>query len=296
MANDWEDNQESWVIRKEINKIGEPRTRYEPVTVERFTEPLLKNMDFVLAMSATPPRWKDYKFIEVDSSFPKEIRPWRFHPLGKMTYDHRDKTIPLLANYLATLKGKTIVHCRGYSGIANKLSNALRFLGIYPLLQSQDINNGDSDIVSRYDAINAFIKAEDPNKILLSVAMGRGIDLWQPGIVNNIIAAIPWDNPKDELTISRKKVLKSKYKDDETQRIANEIMQFYGRVNRNAEKHTMTEIIATDFNCGAMHTDKQFWFMRNKRFFRKWFLEAEIPFNSGSNFKHWQYFHASFER
>jgi hypothetical protein len=231
MINDYYENEEEWVIRKEINKLGDPRTKYEPITVNRFVEPLLENLDFVLAMSATPPIWKDFKRIEVSSSFPINIRQCYFKPLGAMDYRNRENNMPKLAEFLSTLKGKSLIHCNSYA-FANLLSSALQAHKIWPLLQTNgqsEDNSLEYESTSRYDAVNAFVTAQDQNKIYLSVNMGRGVDLYQPDIQNNVIAVVPWSNPVDKLTIAKTKLMGEAWKNEYT---AINIEQQHGRIHR----------------------------------------------------------------
>ena len=291
MTNDYEEHHEEWIIRKEINKSGEPRTRYEPVTVTRFTEPLLKDLDFVLAMSATPPRWEGYRFIEVPSPFPIDIRQCYYKPLGRFNKDSREANMPKLAGFLVTLKGKTLVHCNSYS-FAGLLADTLRKQNIYPLLQVRDNgNNLDDDSTSRYDAINAFITAKDPNKIYLSVNMGRGIDLWQPEIQNNVIAVVPWSDPTDLLTIAKTKLLGESWKNENTAIL---IEQEHGRIHRgiyylkdiiktrpdlswlpvNSQGMIVKRTFITDSNFNNGKGRLIAWYQRNRRYFSNSFNEV----------------------
>jgi Rad3-related DNA helicase len=291
MVYDFEENNESWVIKKEITKSGDIRTRYEPITINRFIDSILESMDFVLAMSATPPHWKDYHFIEVESPFPVDIRQCEYFPIGKMSMNYRDKTIPKLADFLMTLKGKTVVHCVSYATAA-KIADVLRERKIFPLLQVNN-NNGDGNEnnVQRWDAVNAFKTSKDINKILLSVKLDRGVDFWEPEIQNNIIAVVPFQNPTDKLVKAKSSLLGESWKTENT---AIAIEQAHGRIHRgvyllsdvikyrpelswlptNAKGEIIkrTYIIDSNFNNGGGRL--MAWYQRNKRFFTKSFNEV----------------------
>jgi len=266
MLGDYEIHNEDWCISvKPVTGI----TKYEPVTIDRFLEPLLQN-NIVIMMSATPQIIKGYSKIEVDSIFPKESRHWAYKPLGKMSKNYRDKTIPKVANWLHSLDGKTLVHCISYK-TAESLSIPLKMLGSDPYLQIPNkTSNGNN--YSRYDAVEAFTTAKDLNKILLSVKLDRGVDFWNPEIINNVIAVLPWANPTDPLTNAKNKVLGKEWQNEQ---MARDIMQQYGRIHRNEkngiykglEKPKRTYIIDSNFS---------FWYSTNKKYFAKWFKEAQL--------------------
>lgn len=283
LIDDYQTNHEKWAVTNYISKKShKAKTKFEPVTTSRFIEPLLENK-IVILMSATLPKEGQEVAIEVDSPFNKALHPWMFKPLGKMTSKYRSKTIPKLAILLSKLQNKTVVHCHAYP-VAKEIADALLALGIYPYVQ---VNNDDEneymeyETVKRYDAVRAFKTCKDRNKILLSVALERGVDFPEPDITNNIVAVVPWDNPTSPLVIAKKAILgEVEYQKDESQRIANSIMQMFGRTNRDNIKQTQTTIIASDFNSTNMYASKQKWFDNNKNLFAKWFLErqaTEIP-------------------
>jgi hypothetical protein len=272
ILDDYESYGEEWCIwvKPELEK-----TRYAPVTIDRFLEPLLQDK-IVIMMSATPPSFEGYTVIEVGSTFPVETRQWKYTPLGRMSYKYRDRNIPKVALWLSQLNGKTLVHCVSYD-TANKISLELRKLGVYPLLQIGKNINGDKDnedqyTVSRYDAVEAFIRAENQDKILLSVKLDRGVDFWQPEIINNVIAVIPYPNPTDPLTKAKNQLLGNSWQNE---KIAQDIMQQYGRIHRNElmgvykGSSIPKKTYIVDLNFGNFYNV-------NKELFKKWFIEARI--------------------
>ena len=292
MVYDFEENEESWVIKKEYTKAGDLRTRYEPITINRFINSILESMDFVLAMSATPPHWENYHFIEVESPFPVDIRHCEYFPIGKMSMNYRDRTIPKLADFLITLRGKTIVHCVSYA-TAQKIADALRERKIFPLLQINNDNNGDcdKDNVQRWAVVNAFKTSKDINKILLSVKLDRGVDFWEPEIQNNIIAVVPFQNPTDKLVRAKTALLGESWKAEDT---AISIEQAHGRIHRgvyllsnvvknrpelswlptNAKGEVLKRTIIIDSNFNNGGGPLMAWYQRNKRYFTKSFNDV----------------------
>lgn len=266
LNSDYQQYNEPWVCSIFQFRNGTWSTKFEPITTERFIQPMFENKT-VIEMSATPIRHDNYDFIEFESPFSADIRPWIYKPINRMSLKYRKKGLPKLAKFLGTLNHKTIVHCHSYA-FADQLGESLRNIGIYPLVQSNkfnDYNNAfNSDTVTRYDAISAFKSDMDPNRILLSVALARGIDLPEQDIINNVIAVLPFPNPTDPLVKAKNKLLGKAWQGPS---MASTITQAYGRVNRNNKKRTITYIVDSNFG---------YWFKDNKKYFYNWFLEARV--------------------
>lgn len=263
IINDYEKNGEDWAVT--INEF-KGSTLYQPVLTDRFLEPLLKNK-YVIQMSATPPDLPNYEYLEVDSPFPPEIRRWKYKPLGRMSLKYRDKTIPKVATFLCSLEGKTVVHCVSYAtaeSLGRAIINSCDVIPIIQVNKKLSYYDNPAGKVERIEAIEKFKQSKNPNEILLSVKMDRGVDFWENEIVNNVIAVMPWPNPTDPIVKAKNKLLGESWKNQD---MANIIMQSYGRVNRNTNKITNTYII--DSNYGS-------WFGKNKSCFKKWYLEARV--------------------
>jgi len=267
MIEDYKDHGEVWCITE--NKIKHTLC-YEPVTVERFLTPLLKNKT-VIMMSATPPDFPDYEKIIVGSPFPIEVRQWEYKPQGRMSMRYRDETIPGVARFLSILKGKTIVQCVSYK-IANNIKGELLKLGINPLLQTRDnIPEFDGEH-TRYDIVDAFIKSKDRDKIVLLVKMDRGVDFWQSDIINNVITGLPYPNPIEPLTVAKNKLLGKEW---QNKQMARDIQQMMGRIFRN---ESMGEYNGKLIPKRGYIVDSNFgyWYRRNKDHFEEWFTESEV--------------------
>lgn len=250
-------------------------THYQPINVERFLLPLIENK-ICIFMSATPEHRDDSSFIEVDSTFPKENRTWEYLPLGQMGMKHRDRTVHNIADFLTTLNGKTLVHCHSY-GIARMLSDALR-----PICNSKvflQVNNfieeAEEDNYYRNDIIQQFKNSNDPNAILLSVNLARGVDFPEYGIVNNVIAKFPWFDHTEPLTMAKNRVNGNvKWQWDE---ISRTIMQAYGRLPRSPDKVSHCYIVDSDFNNPNGRGMANLWYEKHKEgYFFEWFTEAEV--------------------
>lgn len=263
---DWDDNNKIWCVTNPNNNC----TKYEPIVINRFLDELITDKIAVL-LSATPIRLDGFKVIEVGSQFPKEIRPWKYVPMGNMSLKQREYAIPQIAQFLSLLKGKTVVHCNAYS-IAETLSRELSILGIDAMKQITGKSNGVMEY-NRKDIVGKFKESDNPNEILLSVNLARGVDFPEDDIVNNVIIVVPWPNPTDKLVRTKSKILGTHWQNVD---IANTIMQAYGRVNRNDKKQTMTYILDTNFNNKEGRGVTKNWFDKNRDLFFNWFLEAEL--------------------
>ena len=271
MLEDVANHGEMWcVTTKPLNQ----RTQYQPITIERFLEPLLANK-IVIMMSATPPSYPNYTKIEVDSVFPIETRQWSYVPLGGMSKDSRNATIPKLAVWLSKLKGKSIIHCVSEQTAA-KIAEPLRMLGIYPLQQVKGNGESNEHTVTRYDAIKAFIESKDKDKIYLSYKMDRGVDLWQKDILNNVIGVLPFKNPTEPLIKARRRLLGEKEaKKIEDEEVARDIAQMMGRTFRNADFGEYNGI-PTPKRGYIVASEWGWWYKSRKKLFPKYFRESEL--------------------
>ena len=262
ILDDYESFNEEWVVSQKGNQ-----TTFQPVTTSRFIEPLLKGKLVVLMSATLSPSLKNegYNFYEVDSPFNPKIRPWKFIPIGRMSKDYREHTMPKVVKHLIELPvGKTIVHCHSYD-IAKSLHDLLNKHEVYPFLQTKHgVETKYKRGVSRLNAINEFKSSKDPREILLSVNLTRGIDLYESDITNNIIVVLPFANPTDPLVRKKRELLGKK---QEAISMMQVIEQAYGRVNRNNDKTTNTEILDSNW---------RWWFREHKHLFNNWFLEAEV--------------------
>lgn len=263
ILSDYETHGEEWVVSPESAN----RSVLQPVTTGRFIDPLLEGKKVVLMSATLSPTLRDqgYEYLEVGSPFDPSLRPWWYKPLGRMSLKHREKTLPLIATHLLGLpNGKTIVHCNSYK-VAKDLGELLETHGIYPMVQTNGgTQNQYRGSVKRTDAITQFKESKNQREILLSVNLTRGVDLPEPDIINNIIVVLPFPNPTDPLVQKKNKILGKGW---QGLAMAQEIQQAYGRVNRNDQKTTNTEILDSNW---------QWWFKANKKHFNKWFLDAQV--------------------
>jgi len=131
--------------------------------------------------------------VEVGHTFPVENRPLYDVTQGKMTYEHRDQTLPDIAHTLVRIMQanpdeKGIVHCHSYE-IQERLTDHLTEMGVDARVRAHDRENRDA-------ALSTW-KRSDGNDIFLSVKMEEALDLegdlarWQ------LLCKAPYPNTRD---------------------------------------------------------------------------------------------------
>ncbi|WP_372911005.1 helicase C-terminal domain-containing protein [Salinigranum sp.] len=137
--------------------------------------------------------------VDVPHTFPLEHRPLFDVTQGKMTYDHRDETVPKIARLLVRLMAehpdeKGLVHCHSYS-IQERLHERLAGMGVGARVRA----HGRDD---RNDALDAW-KASSKPTLFLSVKMEEALDLkgdlcrWQ------VLCKAPYLNTSDSRVARR---------------------------------------------------------------------------------------------
>jgi Rad3-related DNA helicase len=135
----------------------------------------------------------DVALVDVGHTFPVENRPLYEVTQGKMTYEHRDETLPDVARLLVRLMArhpdeKGLVHCHSY-GIQERLAERLAEFGVGARVRTHDRENRDAEL-------EAWKAAPDP-ELLLSVKMEEALDLegdlcrWQ------VLCKAPYLNTSD---------------------------------------------------------------------------------------------------
>jgi Rad3-related DNA helicase len=111
--------------------------------------------------------------VDVPHTFPLEHRPLYDVTQGKMTYEHRDETIPKIARLLVRLLArhpdeKGLVHCHSY-GIQERLHDRLAGMGVAARVRAHDRDD-------RNEALETWMAGSTP-ELFLSVKMEEALDL-----------------------------------------------------------------------------------------------------------------------
>ena len=137
--------------------------------------------------------------VDVSHTFPVENRPLYDVTQGKMTYEHRDETIPRIARLLVRLMAhhpdeKGLVHAHSYA-IAEALTERLREFGVEGRVRSHGREDRDAQLAS-------WLATDDP-ELFISVKMEEALDLegelarWQ------VLCKAPYPNTRDSRVARR---------------------------------------------------------------------------------------------
>ncbi|ELZ09265.1 helicase c2 [Halovivax asiaticus JCM 14624] len=141
----------------------------------------------------------DVALVDVGHTFPVENRPLYDVTQGKMTYEHRDETLPKIARTIVRIMAahpeeKGIVHAHSYD-IQERLAEMLDDFGVGARVRTHDRDGRDA-------ALNAW-KASDEPDVFLSVKMEEALDLkgdlarWQ------VLCKAPFQNTSDSRVAHR---------------------------------------------------------------------------------------------
>ncbi|KAB1197621.1 MULTISPECIES: helicase C-terminal domain-containing protein [Haloferax] len=137
--------------------------------------------------------------VDVGHTFPVENRPLYDVTQGKMTYEHRDETVPKIARLVVRLMAKHpdekgLIHCHSYA-IQAELRRRLAEMGLGNRIHGHDRDN-------RNDELETW-KATDKPEVFLSVKMEEALDLkgdlcrWQ------VLCKAPYLNTNDSRVARR---------------------------------------------------------------------------------------------
>ncbi|MEF8859155.1 MAG: ATP-dependent DNA helicase [Halolamina sp.] len=131
--------------------------------------------------------------VEVEHTFPVENRPLYDVTQGKMTYEHRDETLPTVGDVLVRLMAehadeKGLIHCHSY-GIQETLAELLANRGVGPRIRVHDRENRD-------EQLEAW-KASDEPELFLSVKMEEALNLEGERCRWQVLCKAPYLNTKD---------------------------------------------------------------------------------------------------
>jgi len=137
--------------------------------------------------------------VDVGHTFPVENRPLYDVTQGKMTYEHRDETLPDIARTVVRVmqnhRGeKGIIHAHSYA-IQERLADRLDEFGVGDRVRTHDKESRDAELESW--------KATDGEEVFLSVKMEEALDLkgelarWQ------VICKAPFLNTNDSRVAHR---------------------------------------------------------------------------------------------
>jgi Rad3-related DNA helicase len=137
--------------------------------------------------------------VDVPHTFPVENRPLYDVTQGKMTYEHRDETVPKVARLLVRLMAhhpdeKGIVHAHSYA-IQERLAELLAEFGVGGRVRTHDRANRDAEL-------EAWKASREP-ELFLSVKMEEALDLKDDLARWQVLCKAPYLNTNDS-TVARR--------------------------------------------------------------------------------------------
>ncbi len=135
----------------------------------------------------------DVALVDVEHTFPLAHRPLYDVAPGRMTYEHRQETLPKVARLLVRLMArhpdeKGLVHAHSY-GIQRGLAERLEQMGVAERVRTHDRDDRD-------EALAAWLESDRPD-VFLGVTMEEALDLegdlarWQ------VLCKAPFPNVND---------------------------------------------------------------------------------------------------
>lgn len=235
------------VYPQEGNRRGARKFEFKPIDVSLYSQKtFFRNGARLLMMSATvvdkdvfcasiglPAN--EVSYLRIPSPFPVKNRPIHCLPVGSMSKDSIDKSLPVLVEAIKMLmekhpNEKGIIHSTNYK-IAKYLQENIKSNRIL----SHDSSN--RDIV-----LKKHIECSEPT-ILLSPSMMEGVDLADKSSRFQILCKIPFPYLGDLVTKKRMERNKLWY----PYMTAKLIIQSFGRSIRNEKDYAVSYILDSDW-------------------------------------------------
>lgn len=243
---------------------GDDKLIYKPLHCSQFAKDIMfKWGKKTLLMSATvfgkdvftkSLDIKDYEWIDVPSTFPKENAPKILRPCGSMSYKNKQQTLPILAKSVVDILSKHknekgIIHTVSYD-VCDYICN---HVGGKRLISPRG-KTRDADL-------KEYMEDKKSNKVLISPSLNEGISLDGDLSKFAILCKVPYASLGDKWIAARLKESQSWYNVKTTQ----SIVQMCGRSVRSETDHAITYFLDSDFIN---------FLERNEKMFPTWWLET----------------------
>lgn len=260
---------DNWVMNvvypSEGSKRGARKFEFKPINVSKYSEDVLfRTGGRVLMMSATivdkdtfctsigvPP--EEVAYLRLPSPFPLDNKPIHYVPVGSMSKDNIDKTLPIMCEVVKMLLDKHkdvkgIIHTANYKVSKYLLEN----------LQSERLLTHDS---TNRDAILQKHISENNPTVLVSPSMMEGVDLAGDASRFQILCKVPFPYLGDAVIKKRMEANKSWY----SYSTAKNVIQAFGRSIRSESDHAESYILDSDWS---------YFFRKNQHMFPPEFKES----------------------
>lgn len=230
------------------NKKAGKKFEFKPIDVSPYSHDVFfKSGGRVLLMSATIVNkdifceslginQKDVAFLNIPSPFPVEHRPIHFIPVGSMSKNNIDNTLPAMAETVKLLlekhsSEKGIIHASNFK-VAKFIKDQLND----PRILIHDSTNRDQ-------ILKFHLESKDPT-VLLSPSMMEGVDLRDDHSRFQIICKVPFPYLGDLVIQKRMEKNKAWY----AYMTAKSVIQSLGRSIRNEKDFAVSYILDSDWD------------------------------------------------
>jgi len=161
-----------------------------------FSATILDGRSFCANVGLDPDR---VALVDIPHTFPVENRPLYDVTQGKMTYEHREETLPTLARTLVRLMQrhpgeKGLVHCHSYA-IQEQLADRLAAFGVDARVRAHGREDRDAEL-------GAWKRTDEPD-VFLSVKMEEALDLAGDACRWQLLCKAPYPNTRDSRVAAR---------------------------------------------------------------------------------------------
>lgn len=251
----------NWVMNvaypQDGNKRGARKFEFKPIDISAYSNVLFKSGGRLLMMSATvvdkdvfcasigvDP--EEVAYLRMASPFPIENRPIHCVPVGSMSKDNIEKTLPVMVEAVRMLldkhpNEKGIIHTVNYRIAKHILDNVKS-----NRLLTHDSNNRDA-------VLKAHVECEEPT-VLISPSMMEGVDLADDASRFQILCKVPFPYLGDLVVKKRMERDKRWY----SYATAKSVIQAFGRSIRNEKDHAVSYILDSDWDRFYLRNFKMF--------------------------------------
>lgn len=245
-------NPNNWVMNvaypQDGNRRGARKFEFKPIDLGPYSQKvLLKNGARLLMMSATVVdhevfcssiglKPEDVAYLRIGSPFPVENRPINYIPVGSMSKDNIEKTLPVMAEAVRMIlekhpEEKGVIHTTNYKIAKYLVENVRtnRFL---------THESGNRDEILKF-----HLNSSEPT-VLLSPSMMEGVDLADELSRFQVLCKVPFPYLGDLVT--KKRMDKNKMWYPYT--TAKSVIQSFGRSIRNEKDHAVSYILDSDWD------------------------------------------------
>ena len=242
---------DNWVMNLSLpsldNKKAGKKYEFKPIDISRYSQSSFFRLGGrILLMSATIVdkdifcdsiglNKSEVAYLSIPSPFPIQNRPMHFLPVGSMSKNFIDTTLPKMAEVVRMLlekhsKEKGIIHCSNYK-VAKYIQENVQ----NDRLMIHDSTNRD-------DVLKKHLQSKDPT-VLISPSMMEGVDLYDDLSRFQIVCKIPFPYLGD--LVVKKRMDKNKFW--YPYMTAKLVIQSLGRSIRNESDFAVSYILDSDW-------------------------------------------------